>query len=317
MAERKPHPNPPGGPGDGTPHGQMLPPHKPPTKPGHHGGGGGGMSQDERSAFDYFMSLLESYGLSGFGEIAKVVRKAIIDGITDPSQLDLLVRDTDAWRTRFAGNEELKNNGGNVLSVAEYLSVENSMRQVMAQAGLPQGFYDDPSDFSKFIGGSVSAAELQGRVTDAVDLMNRHDSAIADQLTSMGLSKGDLLAYYLDPKRALPILQTKYQTTLIGAAARRAGVTADNEYAQHLAELGVSEDQAVQGYGQVAQITPDLQSLGDIYGEDYQQSDAEKEIFEGGSGATRRRLSSRERGSFSGSSGTGQSSLGKPSTGSY
>lgn len=302
----------------GEPGSGSLPGHKP-LHGGHkpHQGGGGGLSNHQQNAFDYFMAILKSYGLDGFGEIAKVVRKAIIDGITDPSQLDLLVRDTSAWHQRFAGNDLLTNSGGNALSVAEYLSVENSMRQVMSQAGLPQGFYDDPSDFAKFIGGSVSAAELQGRVTDAVDLMNRHDAAITDQLASMGLSKGDLLAYYLDPKRAMPILQTKYQTTLIGAAARRAGATTSNDYAQQLAELGVTEGQAIQGYGQVAEITPALKQLGDVYGQDYTQSDAEAEIFQGGSGAKRRRLSGAEQGSFSGSSGTSQSSLGRSSSGSY
>lgn len=299
----------------GNPHqGPPSTPHKPGTKPKPQGGG---LNQNQQNAFDYFMSILQSYGLDGFREIAKVVRKAIIDGITDPNQLDLLVRDTEAWHQRFAGNDQLVKNGGNALSVAEYLSVENSMRQVMSQAGLPQGFYDSPDDFAKFIGSSVSAAELQGRVTDAVDLMNRHDSAIQDQLASMGLSKGDLLAYYLDPKRALPLLQTKYQTTLIGAAARRAGAATSNDYAQQLAELGVSEGQAIQGYGQVAEITPALKQLGDIYGQDYTQSDAEAEIFQGGSGAKRRSLSSQERGTFSGSSGTSQSSLGRSGSGSY
>lgn len=301
-------------PGHGPRHTTRPAPHKPPTKPGQ----GGGLNQTQQNAFDYFMSILKSYGLDGFSEIAKVVRKAIIDGVTDPSQLDLLVRDTDAWRTRFAGNELLTAAGGNALSVAEYLSVENSYRQIMSQAGLPQGFYDSPDDFAKFIGGSVSAAELQDRVNIANDLMKRNgDDALKSELLSLGIDPGHLLARYLDPKRAEPLLQREYQTALIGAAARRAGATADNDYAAHLSDLGVTEGQAVQGYGQVADITPDLKRLGDLYGEDYTQSDAEKEIFEGGSGDKRRRLSSQERGSFSGSSGTSQSSLGRSSSGSY
>jgi hypothetical protein len=301
-----------GEPGTGS-----LPGHKP-----LHGGQGGGhkpgLNNDQQNAFDYFMAILQSYGLSGFKEIAQVVRKAIIDGVTDPSQLDLMVRNTDAWHQRFAGNDLLVSNGGNALSVAEYLSTENSYRQIMSQAGLPQGFYDDPTDFAQFIGKSVSPAEIQSRVAAATDLMRRNgDSALQDQLVSMGMDPGHILARYLDPAKAEPLLQRDYNTALIGAAARRAGTTTDNAYAQHLADLGVSESQAVQGFGQVADITPDLNRLGDIYGDQYSQSDAEKEIFEGGSGAKRRKLSSQEQGSFSGSSGTSQSSLGRNNSGSY
>lgn len=333
----KPHPNP-AGHGGGKPHGQILPrpgdqppepdPHgpgtpRPPVHPGNgggngNGGGGGGLNHNQQNAFDYFMSVLQSYGLDGFSEIAKVVRKAIIDGITDPNQLDLLVRNTDAWHQRFAGNDILTQNGGNALSVAEYLSTETAYRQIMSQAGLPKGFYDDPSDFAQFIGQSKSPAEIQSRVAAATDLMRRNgDDALQAQLASMGMDPGHILARYLDPTKAEPLLQRDYQTALIGAAARRVGTTADNSYAQHLADIGVTEGAAIQGYGQVADITPALERLGNVYGDQYTQSDAEKEIFEGAPGDKRRRLSSQERGSFSGSSGTSQGSLSKPASGSY
>lgn len=291
--------------------------HRPTHGSGGGGGNGGGMNDNQQSAFDLFMSIMESYGFTDVGEIAKVVKKAILDGITDSAQLDLMVRDTSEWHKRFAGNDLLTQSGGNALSVAEYLSVETSMAQVMKQAGLPPGFYDQPSDFAKFIGNNVSAAELQGRVSEATDLMNRNDNTISAQLASMGMSQGDLLAYYLDPSKAAPILTQKYQTALIGAAARKAGLTANNDYAAQLASQGVSESQAIQGYGTIADIAPKLNQLGDIYGVDYGQADAEAEVFGAGTSDKRRKLSSAERGAFTGSSGTGQSSLGKSSTGSY
>jgi hypothetical protein len=97
------------------------------------------------------------------------------------------------------------------------------------------------------------------------DLAKREDPAIAEQLGAMGMSQGDLIAYYMDPSRAEPLLQQKYQTTLIGAAARRAGVTPDTAFATHLADLGINEQQAAQGYGQIAAELNPTQKLGQIY----------------------------------------------------
>jgi len=311
-----------GGGNDGNGHRKPVPVIKvPKPKPGDDKPGdgkpGGGFNDHQQNAFDMFMSIMESYGFTDVGEIAKVVKKAILDGITDASQLDLLVRDTNEWRTRFAGNEILKANGQNVLSVSQYLATETAMAQVMKQAGLPLGFYDNPSDFAKFIGGQVSPAELQGRVTDAVTLMNRNDQAIVDNLSKYGLSQGDLLAYYLDPTKAAPILMRQTQSVLIGAAAERAGVDTNTAYTEHLADLGVSEQQAAQGFQTVSDLTSGLSRLGEIYGQEYGVNDAESEIFDGGSSTKRKALASQERASFSGSSGTSGSSLGKTAAGSY
>ncbi|HEU5115191.1 MAG TPA: hypothetical protein VFT74_00800, partial [Isosphaeraceae bacterium] len=90
-------------------------------------------------------------------------------------------------------------------------------------------------------------------------------------------------------------------------------------YAQHLADLGISEQQAVQGYGTVAENAGTLTQLGQIYGENYTQHNLETEVFENNGQATkkRKRLASAERASFSGSAGVGQGSLTQNSSGSY
>ena len=284
---------------------------KPVVKPAN------GFTSNQQNAFDNFMAILESYGFDGAGEIGQIVRDAILDGTTAAAELDLKVRDSNAWKQRFAGNEILRSKGMNVHSVAEYLSIEQSMAQIMHQAGLPDGFYNDPSDFADFIGKQVAPAELQARVGAAVDLTNRADPAVRDQLAANGMSQGDLTAYFLDADRALPLLQQKYQGILIGAAARRSGLTTDQDYAEKLSTLGVTEQQAIQGYGTVSEILTPLTQLGDLYGQDYDQSDAEAEVFEGGSGKKRKKLASQERAAFGGSSGTGGNSLGSNKAGTY
>ena len=131
--------------------GHHRPPHTPPTKPpstggqggggtgqGQGGGGGGHMNQGQQSAYDLMVGLLESYGFTNFGEIGKVIRKAILDGITNADELTLLVQNTNEWKQRFAGNELLRQSGQSVLSVAEYLATERGYAQVFKQAGMPQ-----------------------------------------------------------------------------------------------------------------------------------------------------------------------------------
>lgn len=273
-------------------------------------------TSDQQTAFDIMEGLLQQYGL---GSLSGTLKQIILNGITDQQEISLQLQQTDAWKTRFAGNEILRQKGLPVLSVGQYLSVEQSYAQVMKNYGLPTGFYDDPADFAKFIGNSVSANELQQRVQMYADVANREDPAVVNQLQSMGITKGDLLAHMMDPSRALPLIQKKYQETLIGAAARRTGLTPDNNYVSHLAELGVSEQAAAQGFGQVAADLPSAQLLGSIYHDNISQTELAQNVFEGNSaaGAKARRLASQERANFSGSAGTNPGSLGRSGEGSY
>ena len=302
----------PTGPGiPGSPGGVTVPPELPgvPTTPAEPD-----WTAADQSAFDLMAMTLQQWGL---GSLSDVLRSLIEGGITDQASLTLALQDTNEWRTRFAGNEILKQNGLGVLSPAEYLALEKSYAQIMRNFGLPSGFYDDPSDYAGFIGANVSAAELQSRVQSYADLANREDPAIVAQLNSMGLSQGDLLAYMIDPTRAMPIIQQTYQTAVLGGAARRAGVTADNDYLRQLAGQGVTEQQAAQGYGLIAGSLATAENLADIYNEDYTMRDMESEVFQNNGAAAnkRKRLASQERAAFSGSAGVGN--LTRNDAGSY
>lgn len=278
------------------------------------GNGGASFTSSQQSAFDIMENLLQQYGL---GSLTGTLKSIILNGITDQNEISIQLQQTDAWKQRFAGNEILRKKGLPELSVNQYLSVEQSYAQVMKNYGLPTGFYDDPTDFAKFIGNSVSANELQQRVQMYADVANREDPAVLKQLQSMGTSKGDLLAFMMDPTRAMPLIQQKYNSTLIGAAARRAGLTPDNTYVNHLAEMGVTEQSAAQGYGQVADEMHTAQLLGNIYHDNISQTELAQDVFENNAAAAqkRKRLASQERAAFSGTSGAGQ--LHRSESGSY
>ena len=83
--------------------------------------------------------------------------------------------------------------------------------------------------------------------------------------------------------------------------------------------MGVTQDQARQGYGVIGEALPTTQQLSSIYGEQLGQGDLEDE-FLGGSGLAsqkRKLLAQREAGQFAGSAGTSQKSLGSKSRGEY
>ena len=313
-------PSQPGGPGTHVPIPQTPPtPMVPGGGPrggsgGGTGGGSGSGSTFDQGAFDAMYQLLEEYGLSS---LSGFLRSLILSGVTDSASIMLALQQTAEWKRRFAGNEMLAQQGLGVLSPAEYLATERSYAQIMRNYGLPAGFYDDPADFAKWIGHNVSAAELQQRVAAYSDLANREDPAIVEQLKSMGMTQGDLLAYMMDPERAAPLIQRQYQTALLGGAARRSGVVADNQYLNQLAGRGVSEQQAQQGYGLIGQSLHDAQTLSSVYGENYGLNDMQAEVFDNSATAAkkRKRLASRERAAFSGSAGVG--SLTQNNAGSY
>lgn len=271
-----------------------------------------GPTAQQQSAWAYMQQLLDQYGL---GSLGTVVQGLIAGGMTDAAQLQLELQNTNEWKVRFAGNERLRAAGLPVMSVAEYLSVERSYAQIMKNYGLPTGFYDDPSDFAEMIGGSISARELEQRVGAWADLANREDPAIKEQLRAMGIADGDLIAYMMDPARAQPLIQKTYQQALIGGAARREGL--DTGSASRLVEAGITEREAMQGYGVIGDAMPDAARLGDIYGEDVTQGDLEDEVFSNSGGKKRKRLASRERAAFQGTSGVGQGSLSRRDNGSY
>lgn len=264
------------------------------------------MTPEQTSAYDMLRDLFSSYGLPTSGDILDVIKDSALNGDSaDITQIKLQA--TDSWKTRFAGNEARRSAGLNVLSVGEYLQQENQYATIMRNAGLPVGFFDDPSDFAGFIGKSVSPAEIQERVNLAVDVVNREDPAVAAELTRRGLSTGMVIAHALDPERAAPLIKRDLNSTLIGAAAARAGAGTSIAYADSLASRGIQEREAAQGFGQVAAIADNASKLGKVYGVDYSQDDAQAEVFDSDANAAdkRKRITAQERSNFSGTSNYG------------
>lgn len=262
----------------------------------------------DRDAYSALKTLFTSYGLES---LAPRILEYVQNGFGSDT-IAILLQQTPEYKKRFAANESRKSKGLPVISPAEYLQIENSYRQILRQGGLPEGFYDSYEDFTNFITADVSPTEFKSRVDLATMATAGADPALRQALNNLGISNGDLNAYWLDPQRALPILQKNAATAQVGAAALRQGLEMNAQRAEQWATLGITADQAQQGFGAIAGYLPQAQALGKIYGEQYDQGTAEAEVF-GQSGAAqnqRKRLASQERAQFGGATGSARGGLG-------
>lgn len=260
--------------------------------------------------------ILDSYGLS---DLMPQVEQWIIAGY-DPTAIIALAQGTQQWQQRFAGNQQRIAQGLSPLSPSEYLATEAAYKQALSAAGLPTGFYDTREDFAKWIGEGKSPAEISQRAQDAVSAVNDSDPYFKQALAQYhGLGTGEIAAYFLDDKRALPLLEQQVQQSKIGAAAFRQGLTLSADQAMQYASQGVSQAQAESGFGQVAAVLPQEQLLGQISGTPYTQQDAQDEFISGLASAQRKRrlLNQQEQARFAGSGGADTRALRGSQPGSY
>lgn len=265
------------------------------------------LTGSNRDAYMALNTLFEQYDL---GSLSGKIYDYVKNGYSADT-ISILLQDTPEYKTRFAANEARKKAGMNVLTPAEYLSIESSYRQIMRQSGLPTGFYDQPTDFTKFISGDMSPTELQGRVDLATQASVLASDTVKQALQQMGLNQGDIAAYFLDPNKALPHLTKAAATAQIGAEALARGLEFNTQRAEQLATSGVGRDEAAQGFAQIADEFSDLKTLGSIYGQSWSQSLAEADVFNKGGAATQQRntLIGNEKANFSGSAGGARGGL--------
>jgi hypothetical protein len=273
----------------------------------------GAASAEKKSAYAL---LYQQFNDLGIGGLVPELKSFIEEGIS-PSEFTLRLRQTDSYKRRFAANAQRVAKGLRALSEAEYVGLEDQYQNVMRQYGLPNTYYSRgemgrQEGFEKFIAGDVSPAELEDRISTAQKRVMNANPEVAQALKTFypGISNGDILAYTLDPSKAIEDIKRKVTAAEIGGAAVRAGLGTSVADAEYLQRYGVTKEQADQGYQAAAQILPRASQLADIYKTGpYTQATAEQEIFNlpGQVEAQRQRkkLTELETSAFSGRSGMG------------
>lgn len=265
------------------------------------------LSGEQRNAYEALSGIFEGYGL---GSLAPKILEYVQQGY-GPDTITLLLQRTDEYKKRFAANEVRRKNGLPVLPPNEYLATESAYRQIMRSAGLPEGFYDSQDDFTNFLSIDVSPSELKTRVDLATQATLGADATFKESLSRMGVGEGGMIAWFLDPSRATPIIENEIKASKIGAEALRNKLAFNTGDLRQWAMRGVTQEQAREGYGQIAAFLPEAQKLAAIYGDVYDQTVAEGEVFGREGYAVKRRegLASKERATFGGAVGGAKKGL--------
>lgn len=267
-----------------------------------------------QSARAIVTNFLAQFGLASLGTWAWSRYAQLGGGPNALNQISVEMVDQPQFNKRFPAYKTLAERGL-AMSPAEMINYEQTARQIFHSAGLPNGFYDQPDDFAKFMINDVSASELQSRVQLASAAALEAPQDVKDALANYyGLDQGALTAYFIDPKKALPILQQNFAAGQIGAQATRTGFgNVSRAEAEHLAQIGVTDEEAQQGFAQLG----DQSGLFDqqVTGEDeISQAEQLGAVFDN-SAAARLRIKRRQESrvaDFSGGSGfnAGQNGVG-------
>jgi hypothetical protein len=290
--------------------------------------GGAGTSEDiakRQSAYDLLFEQFNQYGLGGL--VAPL--KGLIMQNVSPSEFTIRLRDTDAYKKRFAANAQRVAKGLSALSEAEYIGLEDQYQSIMRNYGLPASYYTRgemgrQEGFEKFIAGDVSASELEDRIALAQNRVINAAPEIAASLKTYypDITNSDILAYTLDPEKGLADIKRKVTAAEIGGAATMAGLTTDVKRAEELQRYGVTGETAREGFRTVAEVAPRGGQLAEFYKETpYTQTTAEQEVF-GLTGATeaakqRKKLTSLEQAAFAGQAGVAGGALARDRAGAF
>ena len=282
-----------------------------------------GQKAERQSAYDLLFQQFNQYGL---GALVEPLKGLITSGAS-PAEFTIRLRETDAYKKRFAANAARIAKGLTAISEAEYIGLEDQYQNIMRNYGLPANYYTRgdmgrQEGFEKFIGNDVSAAELEDRIMTAQNrVMNANPEVIASlRQFYPDISNGDILAYTLDPDKGLSEIKRKVTAAEIGGGAMQAGLGITGARAEELGAAGITKQQAQQGFQTVAEVAPRGGQLAAIYGESpYTQQTAEQEVF-GLAGSTeaakqRKKLVGLERAAFSGQTGAAQGALGRERAG--
>lgn len=196
------------------------------------------------NVFETVAGVLKQYGIDadGTGLSALVQQWAQEDKSADWIRINL--RDTTQYKARFPAMQELIARGQGIDEMT-YIAQEKSYRAVLKANDLPEGFYDGPEDYARFIANDVSAKELSDRVVTAKTFLDANtDPAYKNALqTYFGISEGGMLAYVLDGDRAQSALQKQMKAAQFGGAANMAGFDLDASQAERYgATLGSQYD---------------------------------------------------------------------------
>lgn len=268
------------------------------------------------SASEIIKEALRQWGLTElYGDVDRLIKEGL-----DENGINYRLQQTEAYKRRFAANDQRIKAGLAALSPAEYLATESAYRQVMQSYGLPAGFWDSTDDFTSLLSRDVSPQEVNERVKVARDAFLGADEGYKQMWREFyGLSDGAGIAAILDPDRAMPIVSRMATAAKAGSAAARNGLVADRGRLESYVDQGYTADQLTDAFGQIGSVRDVDQSIAARFGTSFTQAEAEASRIQGTASAARkqRELYAAEQALFEARPGADKDSLSRRTSGSY
>lgn len=217
-----------------------------------------GPTPEEQSAQNYIMATLDQFGLGGLADWAWTQWKAG----TPVSQIFIDLRSRPEYKARFPAMETL-GKSGHALTEAQYIAYERQVSELMQQYGLPPGFYDQPEDFTRFLTNNIAPTEIKARLDAYQTAVWQSPPEVRAALRDLyGLSEGQLMSFFIDETKALPLIERDVAAAQAAGTSVRTGFgMLSQAQAEYLASQGFTQGQLDQGFGNLAGMGQILNGL--------------------------------------------------------
>jgi hypothetical protein len=283
---------------------------------------------DRKSAFQI---LADEFKLNGLDTLAAEVQNLMTEGLST-AEAKIAIRQTQAYKDRFKGNEGRIKKGLAVYQPNEYLAAEETYRNLLLANNLQDLVNRNTTD--AFISGAVSAQEVQDRIQNVFTKIDNADPTLKGQLNQYfsnygiadpNLQRSQLASALLTGETSSMALERQLKKAQLRAGAQMSGVTiAENNVEslqQQLEAQGVADvyGTAKTGFSTLSQTQPNTEKLANIYGDQTTglSSELQQEAFFGLQSQRRKKLQEKEQATFAGRTGISRVSLSSNTAGSF
>lgn len=207
-----------------------------------------------QSAQQILTAFLADYGLESLASWAWSQYTA--SGVTSIDEFTPVLRaelpKQQAFKIRFPAYDQMLQQGKGI-SVDEYVRYEKDLNKASNYYGLPAGFIEDRDYIAKIMLADVSADEFAERAQMARDNALNAPAETRQALQDLyGMSEGDLTAFWMDPDKAMPLLQRRSTAAAIAGAGLKNAIAISAAEAERLAAEDITAARAREGFQQVA-----------------------------------------------------------------
>ncbi len=195
----------------------------------------------DNNAFAMLTAILKEWGLDS---LADSVRNMLIAG--DKTEIiPFKIRETDAYKTRFAGLIQRTKNGLAPLSEAQYLATETALKSVVRKY-IGSGQYDSNDTVARWLASDVSPQELNDRLSAYAQNYMQQPQSVKDAWAAHGMTPRDAIVAAMDPKVTQVELKRGLTAFALGSEALQAykdSYDFDKNRLYQLGDAGVTADQ--------------------------------------------------------------------------